>query len=300
MENDRAPDEQAAPGRQGTDVADADTDVDGDLTARVRLLELENARLRDERNRANEARYRRGAAVFFVLGGVSAGAGLLLPAAQTVLFSLAGIGLFSAVLTYYLTTSQFISTSTIERVYLAHAETLSKMIGELGLQDVAVYVPTADADELGGVRLFVPQQATYEIPDELNSVFVVTDDGRRRGIAVHPVGAALFEEFYSKLRDPLSEQPERLAEQISAALVEDFDLVSRATAAYDAENDHVTVEVRGSELGTVDRFDHPVASFLGTGLARGLDRPVRTEVHVRDDGSSLVVCSLDADPQQQR
>lgn len=271
---------------------------DSTLAARVRILEFENARLRNERDRTAERRHRRGALAFFGLGTLSAVAGYVLPASQTLLFSLAGIGLFSAVLTYYLTGSNLISVSTIERVYLAHAETLAEMVGELGLQDVAVYVPTDDTSRSEGltrVRLFVPQQPDYDLPEELESVFVVTDEGQRRGIAVHPVGSALFAAFSESLRDPLAETPDGLANQLAAALVEDFELVSEATPEYDPRNERLTVRVRDSALGPVDRFDHPVVSFVATGLAYGLDRPIRTEVRPRDDATALVVCSWDAD-----
>lgn len=266
------------------------------LAARVQLLEFENARLRRERVRTTERRHRRGALGFLALGVLSAGAGYALPESRTLLFSLAGIGLFSAVLTYYLTGSNLISVSTIERVYLAHAETLAEVVSELGLQDVGVYVPTASGSEregLSNVRLFVPQQAEYELPDDLASVFVVTDDGRRRGVAVHPVGSALFATFAESLRDPLAEAPDELAAQLAVALLEEFELVSEATPEYDPTNHRITVRVRDSALGPVDRFDHPVASFVATGLAHGLGRPIRTEVHHRDDDVALVVCSWD-------
>ncbi|WP_216824747.1 hypothetical protein [Salinigranum rubrum] len=266
------------------------------LAARVQLLEFENARLRKERVRTTERRHRRGALGFLALGALSAVAGYALPESRTLLFSLAGIGLFSAVLTYYLTGSSLISVSTIERVYLAHAETLAEVVSELGLQDVGVYVPTASGSEregLSNVRLFVPQQAEYELPDDLESVFVVTDDGRRRGVAVHPVGSALFATFAESLRDPLAETPDELATQLSVALLEEFELVSEATPEYDPTNHRITVRVRDSALGPVDRFDHPVASFVATGLAHGLGRPIRAEVHHRDDDVALVVCSWD-------
>jgi hypothetical protein len=266
------------------------------LAARVRLLEFENARLRQERDRTVQRRHRRGALGFLGLGVLSAVAGYVLPESQTLLFSLAGIGLFSAVLTYYLTGSNLISVSTIERVYLAHAETLAEIVGELGLQDVGIYVPTAGGSEregLSNVRLFVPQQAEYELPEDVASVFIIGDDGRRRGVAVHPVGSALFAAFTESLRDPLAETPDELANQLTAALLEEFELVSEAAPEYDPANDRLTVRVRNSALGPIDRFDHPVPSFVATGLAHGLGRPIRTEVVRRDDDTTLVVCTWD-------
>jgi hypothetical protein len=277
--------------------ADVETGVEeSGLAARVRLLEFENERLRAERVRAAQRRHRRGALWFLAVGLLAVGGGVVLPDSRTLLFSLGAVGLFSAGLTYYLTGSGLVSVDTVERVYLAHAETLAEMIDELGLQDVAVYVPTGDGDDRGGeglsrVRLFVPQSPAYAVPADLDSVFVVGAEGAERGVAVHPVGSALFAAVAASLREPLAGTPPDLADQLSAALVEDLELAREATPEYDAANDRVTVRVRDGVLGPLDRFDHPVASFLGTGFARGLGRPVRTEVVRRDGTTSVVVCS---------
>lgn len=278
----------------------AAADVEPELVSdgppeQVQLLLAENERLRAERDAAHAGRSRRGALGFAVLGLLSAAAGYALPESQTLLFSLAGAGLFGAVITYYLTTAPSSADSTAQDVYTAYVGTLTEIAGELGLRDVSVYVPTDDSDRSDGVadvRLFVPQQASYELPDNPDSVFVARAGDSRRGIAVRPTGSVFFTAFEQSLRDPLAETPSGLATQLAAALVEDFELVSEATPEYDADNDRITVLVRGSTLGPVDRFDHPVVSFVATGLARALDRPVRTEVHEREGGASLVVCTL--------
>jgi len=44
----------------------------------------------------------------------------------------------------------------------------------------------------------------------------------------------------------------------------------------------VTVEFTGLAYGRIDRIDHPVCSLVATGLAVGLDAPIRVEVDKTD------------------
>ncbi|WP_372910296.1 hypothetical protein [Salinigranum sp.] len=277
-------------------------DGGADVEAELRRVRAENRRLRADRTDALAGRHRRGALGFALLGLLSAGAGYAFPESRTVLFSLAGIGLFGAVLTYYLTAAPSDGDATARDVYTAYAGTLGEMAGELGLRDVSVYVPPsgADADDAtaadgSGVRLFVPQAASYEVPVDADAVFLAGAGDGRRGIAVRPIGAVLFDRFEATLVDPLAETPGALATQLAAALVESLELVAEATPEYDADNDRVTLLVRGSTLAGLDRFDHPVVSFVATGLARGLGRPVRTGVHAREGDETLLVFSFDGD-----
>jgi len=47
----------------------------------------------------------------------------------------------------------------------------------------------------------------------------------------------------------------------------------------------VTVEFTGLAYGRIDRIDHPVCSLVATGLAVGLDAPIRVEVDKTDPAS---------------
>ena len=48
-------------------------------------------------------------------------------------------------------------------------------------------------------------------------------------------------------------------------------------------SESITIGIRGSACGSVDRFDHPIVSFFATGLATGLDVPIVAEVNATDD-----------------
>ncbi|EFW91365.1 hypothetical protein ZOD2009_14691 [Haladaptatus paucihalophilus DX253] len=267
-----------------------------DLTARLELLAEENERLRDEYRRARQTSYRRTALGMAGIGALAGLGGLLFPSSQTVLFALGGTGLFAGVLTYFLTPEQFVSASVGERTYAAHAATGAELVETLGLSGTSVYLPTGNAaDENAGVRLFVPQHREYDLPDgdDATTLFVVTDDERKRGVAVPPTGAGLFHEFEGMVGDTADRPPE-LADQLADALVEGFELVESATPDVD-EDGRVTVAITGSRYGAVDRFDHPIASFVAVGLVRGTDRPVTLESAESDDDRSdyLVTCRFD-------
>ena len=300
MSRNRPSDEQSeaeSSDAEGAEASDAERD---DLAARVELLEAENRRLRDQFDRARRAGHHRAALGLAVVGCVAALGGVLFPSSGDVLFALAGTGWFAAVLTFYLTPERFIAATVGERVYAATATTGAELIGDLGLTGDLVYATTtAETGAVGDVRLFVPLHRNYVVPEgaELGSPFVVTDDERGRGLSVTPTGASLFREFEASLAEPLESDPERLVLQLRDALVAEFELLDAATVEYDEANRRVTVRVEGSAFGAVTRFDHPVASLLATGLANGLQRPVRLETVEADEstGSYLVTCDWSSD-----
>jgi hypothetical protein len=269
---------------------DADARSRGSLLAELDLLAEENRRLRAADERDRRTTFRRTALGAGVLGVLAAAGGVLLPESATVLFALAGVGLFTALLTYYLVPEQVLSAPVGERVYAAYAHTGVGIVGDLGLHDAAVFLPVAGGDTdrpgVAPIRLFVPQRADYELPSpvEAAATFVVADDGRRRGVSVVPTGAALLAAFEaadeSLSRLPLADYVGRVAD----ALVDGFELVDYAGAELDSSAGRVTVGVRRSALGAVDRFDHPVGSFVAAALARRLDAPVRLETRPADGG----------------
>jgi hypothetical protein len=270
------------------------TETREDLLAQVELLAEENRRLREEYVRSRRTTHRRTALGLFAVGALAVVGGLALPGSRTVMLALGGTGLFGGVLTYYLTPEQFVAAETGERTYAALAATGAKLVGELGLRDDRVYAPARGTEEFGGVRLFVPQRPDYAVPaaDALNSLFVVDEDERTRGVAVSPTGGALFREFETNMTGDVGDAPDALAVQLADALAEGFELVENTAADADPDGGRVTVEVSGSVYGSVDRFDHPVASFLAVGLAATLDAPVRTDVMRDEDGPTdyFVTC----------
>ncbi|GAB3021809.1 hypothetical protein [Natronobiforma cellulositropha] len=263
-------------------------DARAELAAQVELLTEENRRLRREYARARQSRYRRTAYALAAVGVLAAVGGVLFVDGRDVLFALAATGLFAAALTYYLSPAGVVAADVGERVYAAMAVNEAAIADELGLRDDRIYVPGGD-EETTLARLFVPQRAGYEIPVDPTAPIVTGPT--TRGLVLETTGTGLFGEFQRALTGDLSHAPAPLAGQLSDALVEQFELVTSAETDVDGTEGRATVAVSESAFGDVDRFDHPVASFLAVGFAVGLGRPVELEV-ARGDGRAdwLVTC----------
>lgn len=258
------------------------THDEGELVARIELLAAENRRLRTEYARAKQSRYRHTALGLAAIGAVAALGGLLFPDGREVLFALAATGLFGAVLTYYLTPGRFVAGEVGERVYAPLADNEAALAEELGLSDERLYVPRE-----GSVRLYVPQRPGSELPDARAGPIVTTEESR--GLLLETTGRGLFEEFERTLAGDLASEPAPLATQLADGLVEGFELVGSADVDVDPEGSRLTVALTDGAFGDVDRFDHPVAAFLATGVATGLDRPIALEVRPGDDRADWVV-----------
>jgi len=284
--------------------AAADTDAEGASTARalaeresdelavlIEQLRAENGRLREEYARARRVEHRRTALGLALIGGAGVLAGVAFPAAREVLFVLAAIGLFGAVLTWYLTPERPVSATVGRSVYDAVADTGSRLRDELGLQDTSVYAPVEDRGVGVPVRLFVPRSPGYELPDpaELDDLFVLPEAEHRRGVALDPCAGGTVAEFRRTTTEPVADEPAPLAAQLSDALVEGFELVDRADPEVDAASRRITFVVEGGVYGEPTAFDHPVASFVGTGVALGLDRAITVETERGSDGA-FVTC----------
>jgi hypothetical protein len=280
-QNDSYPDD--------AEVRDVDKESDeAVLKTRIAVLEEENARLKQAYGSARRSQYRRTALGLVTVGLLATGAGLVLPSVRDVLFALGGTGLFAGVLTYYLTPEQFIAASVGEQVYSSLVANGTGIAAELGLSGVSVYVPPS-VGETQDSRLFVPQRDDYELPDsaDLGRTFVVADRSRR-GVAFHPSGEGLYEEFERALTVTLADRPEPLADQLADTMVEQFEFADGVRTDVDESGGRATFEVSESFFGPVDRFDHPIASFVAVGLARALDRPVEVEATRTDDGEYLL------------
>ncbi|MDS0280798.1 hypothetical protein [Haloarcula onubensis] len=275
-------------GRRTDDTAEEPPQRLAELRTQVELLAEENERLRESYTRAKRTEYRRTAFGLAAVGAVAAAAGLLVPTASAVLFALAGTGLFGGILTYYLTPERFIAADVGRDVYATLADNEAALVGELGLTSERVYVPLSGNEV--PVRLFVPQQSDYDLPDAdaLTGQTVLADDPATRGVALAPSGARLLGDLETALRGSLADAPGDLAVQLCDALVEQFELVDSADPETDADGTACRVAVSDSVYGPLDRFDHPVVSLLATGFAVGLSVPVTTEVRTDTDGASVV------------
>lgn len=282
-------DERAETDERGGDAGDGEDAAltREELAVRVELLEEEAERLREEYARLRRTRHRRTALGLLGVGLVAIGGGLLFPATRTALFALGATGLFAAVLTHYLTPGRFVSAGVSDRVFVALADNEAAVADDLGLSKERVYVPTERAGERT-VRLFVPQFSEFALPEDLEPPLVVTEDERERGLSLRPTGDALFAEFERALTGPPADEPGELAAQLADGVVEQFELATGATTDVGADGAVVVVGITGSTYGRVDRFDHPVASLLGVGLARGLDVPVSVSVEPGERADYLV------------
>ncbi|QCS44885.1 hypothetical protein [Natrinema versiforme] len=260
-----------------------------ELAARAELLAEENARLRDEYARATRTTYRRTARWLAVVGALAVLGGFLFPDGRAVLFALGGTGLFGGILTAYLTPGRFVAADVGECVYAAAATNVAALIDDLALRDERLYLPGSEG---ASVRLFVPQRAEYELPDDRSGPIVTR--AAERGLVLEPTGGRLFAEFERTLGEPLPAEPSAAATTLADAVVEQFELARRAEPAVDADDGRLTVAIDSSAFGDVDRVDHPVASFLAVGVAEALDRPIELAVDAGETPDEwLVTCRWD-------
>lgn len=121
------------------------------------------------------------------------------------------------------------------------------------------------------VTLFIPQHANDTIPDDgaLKSVVVVPTDKHARGVAFPPTGAALYQEFEDTMTDTITTTPGERAAQLTDTLNDGFEFVDDAVVDAQSADGPTKIGIRGSAFDAIDRFDHPVVSFIATGLAVG-------------------------------
>jgi hypothetical protein len=282
------------PGASGGQQSDIQFDDDGTVSsegledaAELERLQVENERLRRRYRQVHRVGYGRTALGLGLVGLLAIGAAVLFPSAREVLLIIGAIGLFSAVLTRFITPGQFLPVDIAEGVFDAVDESRGSLVAELGLRGNTRYVPLDDGTT---VRLFVPQNDEVPLPsaDDLRSTLVVPQDAPRRGVAFTPTGRTLFREFESALQGTLSETPRSAAQELAEGLTDGLELVDRADVEVDTGGRRVSLRFRGVPFGSVDRMDHPVVSFVGVGLATALQTPVSVADAHRDNGEAVV------------
>jgi hypothetical protein len=264
--------------------------TDDALAAEVELLAAENRRLKREAVAGRRSEYRRTALWLAAVGLLAAVGAAAFPASRTVLTALAGVGLFGAVLTYFLTPERFVSAATSERVYAAYAASAAEVVADLGLAGAPTYVRTEGANDFAPVRLYVPRRSGAPVPpaSALELPFVVGEDDAARGVTFTPVGAALYAELRDAALEPIPTDPAALGEYLASALVDAFELAGDARATADTGAGRLVVAVTDSAYGPVDRFDHPVVSLLAAGVATAVGTPVEATT-VRGDADDWLV-----------
>jgi hypothetical protein len=224
---------------------------------------------------------------FALLGALAFVAGLAIADGRAVLFALAGVGGFAAVLAYGLEPDRSVEARDATRVYETSAVNLARLVEEVGATADRRYAPVSGSDP-DGVRLVVP---LADSPRGMDPIAGDGGDADEPALSLEPVGAPFVAELERTLEDGLATEPERLAEQLTDALVHRFEFVPRASPSVDAAEGRLEVAVADDVFGPADGFDHPVVSTLGCGLAVGFERPVEaTVLEERTPGRRLVTC----------
>ena len=249
------------------------------LKAKLDILRAENDRLRADYARARRESYRRTALALAGIGTLAVLGGIVLPDVRSVLFVTGAIGLFGAILTWYLTPERVVPVGVSESIYEATAATLTGVRNELGLQSVTVYIPTGE-----GVRGFTPRHREFELPESTANVFVTEDAAR--GISFFPSGRRLAAEFEKARTTHPPEDPADAVTQLGDALVEQFEIADGVAVQADTGQSRIFVSLRGVAFGPMTRIDHPAVSTLACGVATDLDSPVLVE-HVDDTTIAL-------------
>lgn len=271
------------------DVAESPADPPSrdELLAQQRALKTENERLRSAYAAAQRSRYRRTAIALCLVGVVSIGAGGLLPASRRVLFAIGATGVFAGVMTYYLSPNRFVAATIGDRLIEANVATLTAFVHTLGLSGTIVYVPTTETTVQTDVLAFLPQSGSYTVPADLTPGVVTDVNPDAQGIATVPVGGLLLDEFTRALTADRATEPDALGEQLSEALTDQFELASsveiETAVTGDTDTDTVpagrlTVVGRNPVFATATAFDHPIGSFVASGVATAVERPVELRV----------------------
>lgn len=242
---------------------------------------------------ARHRSHRRFGLALGVLGLLILAGGFVFPVERTVFVALGAIGLYGAILTYYLAPGQFIAAAVGEQIYGTSADNWAALTSALNLHSARIYMPGA---EDRSARLFVPRYTNDKLPTSDGTKLVLDREDEPDGLVLEPVGARLVQNIESTLTEEFAQEPASLATQLCDGIVEQLELASRATPKFDPDGNQVTVAVSGSTFGNLDQFDHPIPSVLATGLATGLEQSVQVDVTSDDSRAEwLVTCQLHAD-----
>lgn len=240
---------------------------------------------------------------FLLLGGSAVGGAVLYPAQQTVLLAVAYTFLFGVLLVGVLSNQQYVQTSFHEAVVGDLLRNEGAVVDSWDLQRTQVYIPRHSGPV--PATLFIPKHLDFEIPPEsaLDSLFVTTGTLKQEGITFVPSGARLYEEFATATGPDLSDAPATLASELTDALVELFEIATQATTHIERNRDVVVCDIGLNAHENTPKINHPVVSFLGTGLAVGLDRPVVVDSQTTTGGRYDLVVEfrwIEAAPQVAR
>jgi hypothetical protein len=206
------------------------------------------------------------------------------PDVTEILFILGGIGLYTAVLIWYLTPEEFSPHTVAEGIYEVVTRNRRDIIEQFDLSIEPTYVYTGDAEH---AKVFIPQQPNDHppAPERITTTILTTDQNVCYGAAFVPCGLSLFEEFEQIRPDPLGETPETAVEQLLEGLTEGFGLIENPSFVLGDDANELELYVEDVPFGPVTRFDHPIVSFVAIGLAEALNASVAVEVESESDES---------------
>jgi len=224
-------------------------------------------------------------ALGFAILGVVASVGSFVSggaARQAVLGAVAATFFFGALLTYVLSSEQYLPATVHESISADMAENGVALIDAYDLEETFVYLPRQDPSRHACV--FVPKNPDYRLPNdrELDSLLVTSPDDDLRGVSLRPTGATLVSRFRSMLEGELSSASNELAAQLADGLVEGYELADHVDLVRSGE-ESIEFGVSGSVHGDSSGFDDPIQSFLAVGLTAGLDLPVVVESTSSDE-----------------
>ncbi|MDB2262086.1 hypothetical protein PM035_14740 [Halorubrum ezzemoulense] len=232
------------------------------------VLQTENERLRTDYARARVISYKKTALALAVLGVIAILGGVILPDVRAVLFVIGAIGLFSGVMTWYLTPGRVVPVSVGESVYDGAMMTLTNLRDELGLQPITVYVPHGTQ-----TRAFIPREHDFEIPENISHVFPGDTSGSG-GLTFTPSGQELTREVdeIRTTHDPSTTLG--AVEQIANSLVEHFEVADDIVVEKSTVVREVKITITDPAFGPVTRLDHPIVSALACAAAQSVNAPV--------------------------
>jgi hypothetical protein len=248
-----------------------------DLQTEIQFLREENTRLRKSYLRAQESRYRRTAAGFAILGGIAVIAAIVFVNLRTILVAFGGVGLFTALLIWFITPERFVAETVGNSVYETVAINETEVASQLGLASVHVYLANGGSE--GTIKLFQPQHRDYDVPDgeALSDPLVVTGEPAERGVSFQPTGRSLFRELKAASQGSLPSDPATVTESLREAIVEQFELTSSIEMDLDPNQGRLTIEAPTTAFGDITQFDHPIVSLVAVALAVQIEKPIQLD-----------------------
>lgn len=233
--------------------------------------------------------------VLAVASGVAATETTALDAALgPVLLSVGAVGLVGGVLSWVLVPHRAVTGATARGVYRSLATNQDALLSVFDLSADPVYVPTGrdpTTEPVESVRLLALADGATP-PSTVDPHRTVLGDGpSNRGVALRPCGTAFLATFGRDLTGAPSDQPERLAAQLADAAVESVDLARTVRVEPTSADDTLRFRVRDGVFGSTGR-DNPVGSFLASGLAVVLERPVSLSTDRTDGSEAILTCRL--------